>query len=69
MVKTATATTDFSHLISDQTGKGKLDTIMVPPVEIKCANNQPISMQLFPHRHHLQAPTNFKKQKVNICCL
>jgi hypothetical protein len=30
---------------------------------------QPIRMQLVQQQHHLQAPTNSKKQKVNMCCL
>jgi hypothetical protein len=32
MVKMATATTAFSYLISDQTGKVNLDAIVVPPI-------------------------------------
>jgi hypothetical protein len=69
MVKTATATTAFSHLISDQTGKGNVDAIVVPPVDIKGANKQPRSMNLVHQHQHLQSPTNSKKQKVKMCCL
>jgi hypothetical protein len=69
MAKTATATTAFSYLISDQTEKGTLDAIVVPPVDIKGANYQPRSMQLVQQHQHLQEPTNSKKQKVKICCL
>jgi hypothetical protein len=46
MVKTATSTMAFSCLISDQTGKGNLDAIMVPLVDIKGVNYQPRNMQL-----------------------
>jgi hypothetical protein len=53
MVMTAAATTAFSHLISDQTGKGNLDAMVVPPVYIKGANYQPIIMQLVQQQHHL----------------
>jgi hypothetical protein len=69
MAKTATATTAFSYLISDQTGKGNLDAIVVPPVYIKGTNYQPRSMQLVQQQHNLQAPANSKKQKVKMCCL
>jgi hypothetical protein len=61
MVKMATATTAFSYLISDQTGKGNMDAIVVPPVDIKSANYQPRSMHLVQKHQHLQAPPNSKK--------
>jgi hypothetical protein len=63
MVKTTTVTTDFSHLISDQTRKGNLDAFVVPPVDIKGSNNQPRIRQLVQQHHHLQAPTKSKKKK------
>jgi hypothetical protein len=69
MVKTATATTDLSYLLSDQTEKGNLDAILVPPLDIKGENYQPRSMQLVQQHNHLQAPTNYKKQKLKMCCL
>jgi hypothetical protein len=59
----------MSYLLSDQTGKGNLDAIVVPPVYIKSANYQPRSMQLVQQHQRLQAPTNSKNQKVKMCCL
>jgi hypothetical protein len=46
-----------------------LDAIVVPLVDIQGANYQAKSMQPFHQQHHLQAPTNSKKQKVKMCCL
>jgi hypothetical protein len=64
MVKTATATTAFSHLISDQAGKGNSDAILVTPVDIKGANNQPRIVQLAQLHNHLQSPANFTKSEL-----
>jgi hypothetical protein len=63
MVGTATATTAFSHQISDQTGKGNGDAIITPPAEILDASTQPRSMQLVQQHQHLQTPSSSKKLK------
>jgi hypothetical protein len=54
MVGTATATTAFSHQISDQTGKGNGDEIIAPLADIIGPSTPPINMQLVQQHQQLQ---------------
>jgi hypothetical protein len=82
LVEAATATTAFSHQISDQTEKGNGDAIFAPPADILGASTQPRSMQLFrnistckhqrlqiPASSNLQMPASSKKRKRKMRCL
>jgi mannose/fructose-specific phosphotransferase system component IIA len=63
MVEAATATTAFSHQISDQTGKGNGDAIISPLADILGASTQLRTMQLVHQHQHLQTPSSSKKRK------
>jgi hypothetical protein len=62
VVEAATATTTFSHQISDQTGKGYGEAIVARPAEIVGASTQPRSMKIVQQQQHLHtsASSNLK---------